>query len=107
MHTEANLKRHYCYKKKCISFSTFLYLLYIARKRTFKKDQLMIYIQERTPIFLKRSLPTFEKINLFVANNLLRVVASFFPAEQEKKILSRIFSRFFLAKLHQYLRDFD
>ena len=42
-------------------------LLYIARKRTFKKDQLMICIHEKTPNIMKRPLPTFKKINFIVA----------------------------------------
>ena len=65
----------------------FLHLLYIARKRTFKKDQLMIFVNERTPIFQKKPLQTFRKINLSVANNPLRVIVSFSPQSKSKSTI--------------------
>ena len=87
--------KHYSYKKECFILYIFVFVIH------YTKDQLMIYIHEGTPSFLKRPLPTFKKLNLFVANNPLRVIASFCPLSWLKSsipFLSRkivsIFRRF-------------
>ena len=97
MHAAANLKILFLIKKSVF----FLYIFVFVMNYIIHYTLLIIYIHESTPSFLKRPLPTFNKFKLFVANNPLRVVASFFPLSKLKSSIP-----FFSRKIVPIFRRF-